>query len=152
MPDSICVADERTRPALDLLGRIDHRILVVLSPFVKRSSAHELNPPLPLDANITRTYMFGRNPKRGRRRVRISLVSLPLFVTFLSLICGRCVAVLPLFSRCSVAVNSAVFSTEIERIQWPMKFMNFLGGNRLAVRPVGAKSVIARNGATKQSR
>jgi hypothetical protein len=100
--------------------------------------------------------MSGRNPKRGRRRVRISLASLPLFVTFLSLICGRCVAVLPLFSRCSVAVplavNSAVFSTEIKQSQWLIKFMNFFDGHRLAVLLVSPKSVIARSGATKQSR
>jgi hypothetical protein len=83
-------------------------------------------------------------------------------VTFLSLICGRCVAVSPLFSRCSVAVfsllmplffvNAAVFSNETEQIQRLMKIMNFSAGHRLAVLLVGAKSVIARNGATKQSR
>jgi hypothetical protein len=66
--------------------------------------------------------------------------------------CRCSTAVFSLFHRCFLAVNSAVFSTETAQIQRLMKIVNFSGGNRLAVRLVGAKSVIARNGATKQSR
>jgi len=100
--------------------------------------------------------MSGRDHSEGRRRFRIrpGLLSAvcDLFVADLWPMCRCSTAVFSLFRRCFLAVNSAVFSTETKQIQPLMKIMNFSAGDRFAVRLVGAKSVIARSGATKQSR
>ena len=88
---SLRFAGERTRPVLDL------------------PAAQNLTS-CPLDVNITRTYMPGRDRILGDAIFRINLSSVPLFVTFLSLIDGRYAAVSVLFRRCFRADNAAGFS------------------------------------------